>query len=122
VPRKTHFIAPEDCGGAAAAILLDDARCTDGAEYTIQGPEWLTFDDVATTLSEILEKPIRYNDDPEIFRSYFGEMTDAMIEYFSKSVADYDGCTFNDDLPNLLKCPPTTLRTWLTDNQSAFKE
>ena len=121
VPRETPFIAPEDCGAAAAAILLDDSRCLNGAEYTIQGPEWLTFDDVAAKLTEILGKPVSYNDDTDIFRSYFGDMSDTLIEFFTESLVDYEGCTFKNDLPALLKREPTTLATWLEDNQGAFK-
>lgn len=55
----TAFVDAEDVGAVAAAALIDPAEHADRA-WTVTGPRALTYDEVATILTEELGRPIRY--------------------------------------------------------------
>jgi uncharacterized protein YbjT (DUF2867 family) len=118
---RTAWIASEDIGEAAAAILTDAALCQPGRVFDITGPEMLDYDGVAAIMSEVLGRKIRYNGDVEVFRSYFGEMTDPMTDYFENSRHDYDRLQVTDELEPLLGRRPTTLAQWLATQRAAFE-
>lgn len=56
---RTAFVDADDVGQVAAAALLDPAAHLNRA-WTPTGPEALTYDEVAATLSDVLDRPIRY--------------------------------------------------------------
>ena len=119
-PHETPWIAPEDIGEAAAAILLRPALQVTGQEYTITGPQMLAFEDVAGILSKLLDREIRYNDNVEDFRAYFGDMTDPMVAYFDNSRKDYAGLRPTDTLAGLLGRAPTPMTDWLAARREMF--
>ena len=55
---KVAFVDTEDVGAVCARALVDGSL--DGKAATLTGPAALTFDDVATLLSEALKRPIVY--------------------------------------------------------------
>jgi uncharacterized protein YbjT (DUF2867 family) len=52
-------VAEDDVADAVTAVLLDPPRHT-GATYALTGPEALSLEAVATTLSHELQRPVRY--------------------------------------------------------------
>ena len=56
---RTSFVAASDVAAVAAAALLDADAHRDRA-WTPTGPAALTYDEVATILSRVLGRPIRY--------------------------------------------------------------
>jgi len=57
----TAFVDAADVGAVAAAALLDPERHRNRA-WTPTGPQALTYDEIAQTLSDTLDRPIRYAD------------------------------------------------------------
>ena len=55
---KTSFIDVRDIGAVGAKILIEEGHRNQS--YTLTGAEALTYDDVATTLSDVLGHHIRY--------------------------------------------------------------
>jgi len=56
---KVAMCATRDIASAAASLLLDD-RWTGVGACPILGPEDLSFDDVAAIISDVLGRPVRY--------------------------------------------------------------
>ena len=57
--RKTPTVATRDIGAAAVALLLDD-RWTGQTEVPVLGPEDLWFNDMASIVSDVLGRTVRY--------------------------------------------------------------
>ena len=55
----TSFVAAADVAAVAAAALRNPAEHT-GRAWTPTGPQALTYDEVASTLTDVLGRPIRY--------------------------------------------------------------
>ncbi|MGR8947797.1 MAG: NmrA family NAD(P)-binding protein [Gammaproteobacteria bacterium] len=118
-PHETPWISPNDIGEAGAELLLRDANTVE-EEYIITGPEVLDFASVAALMSSTFGRQIRYDSDVEIFRRYFGDMTESMVEYFAHSKIDYGSIEPTSTLREILGRPPETLAAWLKDNRAAF--
>lgn len=59
---KIAMIDPRDLGAAAAAVLTGTAH--EGRTYVLTGPEAITYDDVAASLSAALRRPVEFVDVP----------------------------------------------------------
>ena len=57
---KWTFVDARDVGAVGAAALLNPAHA--GRTYTVTGSESITYEEVASRMSEVLGKPIRYVD------------------------------------------------------------
>jgi len=80
--RKAPTCATRDIASVAAA-LLRDSSWTGIEEVPVLGPEDLSFDDMAKIMSDVLTKPIRYQQIPfETYRATLVErgMSDAMAQ------------------------------------------
>ncbi|MVA76617.1 NAD(P)H-binding protein [Auraticoccus sp. F435] len=55
-------VAQDDVADAATAVLLDPLP-SDGATYSLTGPESLTLAEVAAVLTSVLGRPVRYHDE-----------------------------------------------------------
>ena len=117
--HSTPWISPNDIGEAAANLLLKERTKLD-KDYVITGPEVFDFTMVAALMSSIFEQEIRYDPNLEIFRRYFGDMTDAMLEYFAHSKIDYGLIEPTTTLEKILKRQPQALATWLRQNREMF--
>lgn len=118
-PHSTPWISPNDIGEAGARLLAQNSQDL-AAEYIITGPEVFDFASVAALMSGIFDQQISYDSDPEIFRRYFGDMTDVMVEYFENSKSDYGVIEATDTLATLLGRAPETLAAWLKSNTASF--
>lgn len=57
---KWTFVDARDVGAVGAAVLLDPSHA--GRTYTVTGSESITYEEVASRMSQVLGKPIRYVD------------------------------------------------------------
>ena len=118
-PHSTPWISPNDIGEAAARLLVKNRQELE-PEYIITGPEIFDFRSVAALMSGIFDQQISYDSNPEIFRRYFGDMTDVMVEYFENSKTDYGVIEPTDTLGSILGRAPETLAAWLKSNAASF--
>jgi uncharacterized protein YbjT (DUF2867 family) len=90
--RKLPFVATSDIPSVAARLLLD--REWQGVEEVPNlGPEDVSFNDMAATLSEVLESAVRYQEISfDAYKSQFVEfgMSDAMAQGMTETAVAKD--------------------------------
>ncbi len=115
--RAMPAVATRDIAAAASRLLLDP-RWTGREDLPLLGPEDLSFDDMAATISEVLGTPIRFQQVPAeqtlrgfLDRGYSEAMAHGMVDMavakdhgLDNAVARTPGST-----------TPTTFRTWCQD-------
>lgn len=111
---RVAAVAQDDIADAAVAVLLDPAAHA-GATYSLTGPEALTLDEVAATLSRAQRRPIVY--EPETIgdayasRAHYGApswQVDAWVSTYT-AIAAGELADVSDDIPRLTGHPATTL-------------
>jgi uncharacterized protein YbjT (DUF2867 family) len=60
---RLSSVDTRDVAAAASSVLLDGGH--DGATYVLTGPEALTGEEMAASLTAVIGRPIRYVDEPE---------------------------------------------------------
>jgi uncharacterized protein YbjT (DUF2867 family) len=112
--RKLPAVATRDIAAAASRLLLDD-RWSGVGEVPLLGPEDLSFNDMARIISEVLGRPVRFQQIP--FAAYkdrfvgFG-LSDAMAQGMTDMA-----WAKNEGLDNAVQrtpenSTPTTFRQW----------
>ena len=122
---RVAAVAQDDIADAAAAILLDpDAHI--GATYTLTGPQALTLDEVAATLTAELGTPVRYH--PETLQEAYESRAsydapdwqlDAWVSTYS-AISAGEVATVTDDIERLTGHPATSLVELLRRGRSAY--
>lgn len=115
--RKAPSVATRDIAAVAARLLLD--HTWSGVESVpVLGPEDLSFDDMAGIISDVLGKPVRYQQVPlEDFKSMlvgFG-WSDAMAQGMADMLAAKDAGLDNHEPRTPEATTPTTFRQWCED-------
>lgn len=107
-------IATADIASVAASLLLERSW-TGSAEVPLLGPEDLSHNDMATIMSEVLERPISYREIPiEAYKSSFLErgFSDAMAQ----AMVDMAVAKANGLDQGVVRTPqnssPTSFRQW----------
>ena len=100
---------------AAAVRLLRDPSWSGQGELPLLGPEDLSFAEVAGIMSEVLGKPVRFEQVPlEAYRARFIAMgaseafADGMADMMAAKIAGLD----NAALRTPQSATPTSFRTW----------
>ncbi len=112
--RKLPTCATRDIAAVAARLLLDRSWSGQG-HVAILGPEDLSFNDMAQIMSEVLGKPVRYQQIPfEALKARLLErgMSEAFAQgYVDMMVAKNDGLD-NAEPRNPQSTTPTGFRQW----------
>jgi uncharacterized protein YbjT (DUF2867 family) len=112
--RKLPTCATRDIAAAAATLLLDPSWNGQGS-VPILGPEDLSFNDMAQIMSEVLEKPVRFQQIP--FEAYKARLTErGMSEAMAQGMVDMAAAK-NAGLDNAephtpQSTTPTSFRQW----------
>jgi len=115
--RKCPTCATRDIAAVAARLLLDTSW-SGCEEVSVLGPEDLSFDEMAQIMSEVLGKPVRYQQAPlDAFKARLKEngMSDAFVEGYADMMA-----AKNEGLDNAVRrtpqsTTPTGFRHWCED-------
>jgi uncharacterized protein YbjT (DUF2867 family) len=112
--RKTPACATCDIASVASKLLLDDSWSGQGS-VPVLGPEDLSFNDMAQIMSEVLERPIQY-------QQISGESHKAMLmqhgmgEAYAQGIVDNqaqaDQGIYNADQRTPQSNTPTSFRQW----------
>ena len=112
--RKVPTCATRDIAAVAARLLLD-ASWSGQASVPVLGPEDLSFDDMAQVMSDVLAKPVRFQQIPaEAVRSrlkgngYSEAMAQAMVDMLMAKDAGLD----NAEPRTPQSTTPTSFRQW----------
>ena len=122
---RVSAVAEDDVADAVAAVLLDPPSHS-GATYSLTGPEALSLEAVAATLSHHLQRPIRYVE--ESIEAAYASRTglgapdwqlDAWVSTYT-AIANGELAAVTDDVPRLTGHPATTLADLLRTGRSAY--
>ncbi len=115
--RKNPTCATRDIAAVAAKCLLDP-NWSGRADVAVLGPEDLSFNDMAQIMSEVLGKPIRFQQIPgEAFTSRLKElgMSEAMARGMFDMMAAKDAGLDNAEPRTPQSTTPTRFRQWCTE-------
>ena len=112
--RKLPTCATRDIAAAAAKLLLDPSWSGTG-HVAVLGPEDLSFNDMAQVMSEVLGKPVRFQQiPPEAFKSRltgFG-MSEGMAQGMLDMMMAKNGGLDNAEPRTPQSTTPTSFRQW----------
>lgn len=114
---KTAFVLRNDLAEATANVLVSEGH--EGKEYELPGSVAVSYDEVATILSELSGKPISYVSPTQ--EVYHSEMTKVgvpepyvhMFGAFAEAIRQGEFESTGGDLPGLLGREPVTPATYL---------
>jgi uncharacterized protein YbjT (DUF2867 family) len=120
---RAAAVARDDVADVGAAVLREPASHA-GATYDLTGPQALTFDEVATTISRATGRPVTYHpetvEEAYASRSVFGApkwQVDAWVStYTAVANGELDGVT--DTIEQITGHPATTLELLLQRSAS----
>jgi uncharacterized protein YbjT (DUF2867 family) len=112
--RKIPTCATRDIASAAAKLLLDDAWSGQDS-VPILGPEDLSHDDMAQIMSEVLQRPVRFQQVPgEAYKATL--MQHGMSEAWAQGIIDMaaasDQGIYNAEPRTPQSTTPTSFRQW----------
>lgn len=119
------FVDADDIAAVAAETLLHpDAHA--GTQYTLTGPQALTFREVADIIASVSGRPVRYNDiDQETWIS--GALAAGvpanyavMLRWLTGAIIGGTGSTPTDDIEKVTGRPPATFREFAQRNARAW--
>jgi uncharacterized protein YbjT (DUF2867 family) len=115
--RKLPTIATSDIAAVAARLLLDDTW-SGQQNIPLLGPEDLSYNDMAQIMSDVLGRPIRYQQVPaEAFKANL--LAHGMAEPWAQSLTDLlvavDHGIYNTEPRTPASTTPTTFRQWCQD-------
>lgn len=112
--RKVPHVATRDIAAVAAQLLLD--RSWSGQEtIPVRGPEDLSFNDMAQILSEVLDRPIRYQQVPgEAYKATMVQhgMTDTWAQGLINMAAAAEKGIYDAEPSSPEFATPTRFRQW----------
>ena len=115
--RKLPTCATRDIADAAARLLLDRSWRGQG-HVAVLGPEDLSFNDMAAIMTDVLEKPVRFQQIPldayKVRLIEFG-MSEAMAQGMIDMMRAKDNGLDNGELRTAENTTPTSFRQWCTD-------
>ena len=112
--RKLPMCATRDIADVAARLLLD-ATWTGNGSVPVLGPEDLSFNDVAEIVSDVLGKPVRYQQIPgETLKAQLIDLgtSDAMAQGMLDMMVAKEQGLDNAEPRTPEATTPTTLREW----------
>jgi uncharacterized protein YbjT (DUF2867 family) len=122
---RVAAVAQDDIADAATAVLLDPASHA-GSTYALTGPESLTLDEVATTVTAELGRPTRYDaetlEEAYASRASYGApswQVDAWVSTYT-SIATGEVAGVTDDVERLSGHPATSLAELLRSGSNAY--
>jgi len=120
----TSFVDARDVGAVGAVVLTEPGH--ENAAYDLTGPTALTYGEVATVFSEVLDRPISYADPsiPAFVRRMYSR--GHPLRYVLLMVGIYTTARFGlagrvtDDVVRLLDRPPRSVRDYVEDYTDRF--
>jgi uncharacterized protein YbjT (DUF2867 family) len=115
--RKAPSCAIRDIAEVAAGLLLDDTWSGVG-EVPVLGPEDLSFDDMAQIMSEVLQRPVRFQQIPgEVYKDRLIQvgMSQAMAQGMVDMALAKDAGLDNGVTRTVRNSTPTSFRQWCQD-------
>jgi uncharacterized protein YbjT (DUF2867 family) len=119
------FVDADDIAAVAAETLLNPVAHA-GAQYTLTGPQALSFREVADIIASVSGRPVLYNDtDQEAWINgalAAGVPADyaAMLRWLTSTIITGNGSVPTDDIEKVTGRPPATFRGFAERNAHAW--
>jgi uncharacterized protein YbjT (DUF2867 family) len=119
------FVDAVDIAAVAAETLLQPEAHAD-AEYALTGPEAITFDEVAATITTVSGQPVTYQDiDQQTWINSAiaaGVPTDyaPMLRWLTGAIIAGDGSTPTADIETVIGRPPTSFHAFAERHATAW--
>ncbi|WP_124271728.1 NAD(P)H-binding protein [Streptomyces sp. ADI96-02] len=116
-------VDPRDVAAVAVAVLTGTGH--EGRAYPVSGPEAITARDRTARLSEVLGRPLRYEELPleqareALFAKYPAPVAQAFVESAERQRAGAKAAVV-PTVRELTGRPARTFRTWAADHADAF--
>ena len=121
-PRGCSSVAARDIAAAAAAVLLGSGH--DGAAYVLTGPQALTGVEMATIVTEVLGRQVRYVDEPEDAgrppRDADGMAASVALVELSAEMRAGKLAGVSGDVERLTRRPPVSFARFARDHRAAW--
>ncbi|KAK1672758.1 hypothetical protein BDP55DRAFT_731252 [Colletotrichum godetiae] len=124
--HRVPFLDPRDIAEVAGRLFLSNNAKHIGAFHTMNnGHDWLTFEEVAAMLSEVLGESIAYDGSFEAFSGFYGsvmgpQLVQAMWNFFKYEEAHEEVWSLNNFVERTLGRKPTTVRDWLEEHKAGL--
>jgi uncharacterized protein YbjT (DUF2867 family) len=128
--RRHGWVDPAEVGEAAARVILSRDERHVGLQYDCDnGHDIRTFGEVAEMLSDVLQRPIKYDGTVEVWRKLMGARYNQLFSgvgeaYYLKFYEFEQHHQFavrtSNTLGTLLQRPPLTLRAWMQINAAGL--
>jgi uncharacterized protein YbjT (DUF2867 family) len=123
---RVALVAAADVGRAAAAVITRD-RVSTGEDFVITGPEAVTMNEVATMMSDVLDRRVVYQDlSDEEFTAILSESGLSAEQIEIGIIAHFRAWRtggadiVTDTYRKLIGHAPMSVRQWLEQHRSAF--
>jgi len=122
---RISYIDVRDIASVAATILTSDPAQHQGKAYTLTGPAALTVQQVADSIGQAVDRPIRYIDIPEdearqALSQAPPDMTEAMLELY-RTGKNNQAAEVTDTVEALTGRPPYTIEQYAQDYCHCFQ-
>lgn len=123
--RAFSLVDARDVAEGCARALVEDGH--EGRVYTLTGPDAITYDEIASLLSNLLKQPVTYDMIKQ--RDYYDILTgQGMPDWKANDLAQisaayvgHSNSDLSDDLAWLIDREPRTIHHFLTDYLADFK-
>ncbi|MEQ8443739.1 MAG: NmrA family NAD(P)-binding protein [Alphaproteobacteria bacterium] len=111
--------------GEVAALVLSDPTSHVGREYTLTGPAAVTYDDVASALTKVAGRTIRYEAieqgafEARLLAAGMPDWRAFDLSHIAQAYGPHDNAV-SQDIPALLGRPARSLAAFMDDHKDAF--
>ncbi|WP_339674093.1 NAD(P)H-binding protein [Dasania marina] len=117
-PQTATWIHPKDVALACSTLLLRDDNADIGSAFEISGGAMLSFNDIATVLSDVLKVDIEHDDSNAMLDEMFGEDRGLFVGFFESERRYYDGLEPSTTFKELTGESPKSLTQWAEESKA----
>ena len=123
---RVGLVAADDVGRAAAAVFARK-DVPNGQDFVLTGPEALTMTEVAKIMTEVLGRPVAYEDLPEeafasilVQNGMTPEQAEIGVLAHFRAWREGGADVVTDTYRELTGLEPVSVRQWMSEHRSAF--
>ncbi|GJC85489.1 hypothetical protein ColLi_08327 [Colletotrichum liriopes] len=126
--HRVPFMDPRDIAEVAGRLFLSNNAKHIGAFHTMNnGYDWLSFEEVAGIISEVLGEPIAYDGSFKGFSEFYGpimgpHLVQIMWNFFKFEEAHEEIWALNNFVERTLGRKPTTVKEWLLEHKAKLMQ
>lgn len=126
--HRVPFIDPRDIAEVAGKLFLSDNAKHIGAFHTMNnGQDWLTFEEIAGIISDVLGEPVAYDGSFGAFSEFYAPIMGPFVverlwNFFKFEQANEETWALNNFVERTLGRKPTSVKGWLLEHKDVLKQ